>query len=451
MLSKRFFKEILLTSRLAAPICAMFLANMLMQIVDTFFVGKLGADALAGLSIGSAVFSVFMIAGLGLLMGLDYLVSKAYGERDLARCRHLLVQGSLLAFAVSLPLIGVMHLAPLGFQRFGLSEVVSTNATEYLLPLSWSLTPFLLTNTFRMYLQGQGNASAAFYVVIAANILNAILNPIFIFGWERFEWSGMGIFGASIATLLGRIFSLLLIVGFAYFHGRQPLREYFVSRGISWHTQRQMLALGLPVAGQMLLEVGVFSGTTFAIGLLSSQELAAHQIVLHVASFTFMIPLGISAAAAVRVGQALGRRHYRRLRQVGTGSLALSFIVMSLCGLLLYFFGDSVIRVFTQDDSVVALGTKLLLVAALFQVSDGFQVTAAGALRGIGDTRASLGANLAGHWMLGFPLGLFLCFGPPALRSVGSWIGLCVGLTSVAVFLTFIWHRKSSQRSALAR
>ncbi len=444
MFSRRFFLETLRTLRLAAPISGMFLATMLMQIVDTFFVGKLGADALGGLSIGVAVFSFFMVTAMGLLLGLDYLVSKAYGERDLKECRNLLVQGLILATTVSLPLIGLMHLAPLFFRPFGLSDVISANATAFLIPLSWSLLPFLLTNAFRMYLQGQGNAAAAFYVVVLANVLNFILNPVLIFG--AFGWAGMGIAGSGVATFIGRWFSLFLIVGLTYFHTRLPLSAFAVTRAQTIATQKKLLKLGLPAAGQLLLEVGVFVATTFSIGLINAQHLAAHQIVLHIASFTFMIPLGISAAGAVRVGQAVGRRHFYRVATVGNGALFLSFMIMASFGLALSLFGDSVLRIFSHEEPVIAIGKKLLIVAALFQISDGFQVTAAGVLRGIGNTKASLWANFVGHWWFGFPLGLYLCFGSAKLESFGAWIGLSVGLTAVAAALMGVWLAKSNGR-----
>jgi MATE family multidrug resistance protein len=210
---------------------------------------------------------------------------------------------------------------------------------------------------------------------------------------------------------------------------------------VDWARLKRLSALGFPAAAQRGLEIGVFALATTLIGTLDAESLAAHQVALNAASVSFMVPLGISSAAAVRVGQALGRRDPEGALLSGWTAMGLGGAFMAFAGLCFFAFPEAIVRIFSQDEAVIAIGVKLLYIAALFQLNDGFQVVATGALRGAGDTRTPMLANLVGHWLLGLPVGWWLCFrmdwGAP-----GLWAGLSVGLIFVGVVLAYFWSTR---------
>jgi MATE family multidrug resistance protein len=228
---------------------------------------------------------------------------------------------------------------------------------------------------------------------------------------------------------------------------RRRTRLFQTSLAPDWPRLRRLATLGFPAAAQRGLEIGVFATATMLIGRLSPESLAAHQVALNAASVTFMVPLGISSAAAVRVGQALGRRDAEWAHLSGWMALWLGGVFMALAGLCFLIFPEEIVRLFSEDEGVIAIGVRLLYIAALFQLFDGFQVVATGALRGAGDTRTPMLANLVGHWLLGLPVGWWLCFrmewGAP-----GIWTGLSTGLIFVGAVLAYFWSTRLEQFQA---
>jgi MATE family multidrug resistance protein len=440
---KSHFEEMKPLISLAAPIAFSHMANMLMQIVDTFFVGRLGPEAIGGVSLGSGLFAIVMMVAVGLLLGLDYSVSIAFGGKKYDECHNLLIQGFYLSLILALPLIGVLEFSAHHFEYFGIAPNLAHLAGDYLKALAFSLLPFLLFTACRQYLQATGTAGPILAIFIAANLINALGNWTFIFGHLGFR--AMGVAGAGLATNISRWLMLLALVLYTL-HRNKKMNFSMRRVGLRLHSKiiRELVGLGIPASGQLLLEVGVFVTCTFMIGRLGAIPLAAHQIVLQIASLTFMVPLGISAASAVVVGQSLGASHPERAVRLGNYAIILSGCIMAIFGTTLFIFGRPIIGAFTQDASVVVIARQLLLVAAFFQIFDGIQVTATGSLRGAGTTRASLLANLFGHWAIGLPIGLTLCF-LLHWNAVGMWVGLITGLATVAVALLFVWKNKTRE------
>lgn len=424
--------------RLAAPVAATHLANMTMQVVDTLFVGRLDTYALAGVSVGNAVFGTLMTVGIGLSLGLDYLISHAYGGKRVSECNRLFFQGLYIAIGYSVAAILAMQLFASYFGLFGISPEIASQAESYLRSCSLSLLPFLVFTSMRQYLQATGSAMPMLYIVLAGNVVNAFFNWILIFG--NLGSDPLGVLGAGIATTIARAFMFLALLGYLY---SRNLRSSFAlesaPKALSWPTIRSILTLGAPAAGMILLEVGVFSASTLFAGRLGAVPIAAHQIVLQVASFTFMVPLGISSAAAVLVGQSMGAEDPHRATRLGWHAFVMGVSVMAFFALVMIVGSQPLLGAFTHDAAVIATATSLLFIAALFQISDGAQTVLAGALRGTGNTRSPLWANLIGHWFVGFPLGLLLCY-PLGLGVTGVWIGLSAGLTVVALALLKIWR-----------
>jgi multidrug resistance protein, MATE family len=429
--------------RLAAPIAFSQMANTFMQIVDTFFVGKLGPESLGGVSLGSGLFAILMVIAIGVLLGLDYRISHAYGARKYEDCQKFLVQGFYLAVGLALPLIAILLVLSGHFANFGIGPGVSAQAGAYLRTLSFSMLPFLLFAACRQYLQATGTAGPILAIYIIANLTNAFGNWLFIFGHWGFPQ--MGVAGSGMATTISRTLMFLFILGYTLW--RNHRLDFSLRRaGLRFHRAmvKDLLVLGLPASGQLVLEVGAFVVSSFLIGRLGSVPLAAHQIVLQIASFAFMMPMGISAAAAVVVGQAIGAKQPARAVRQGWLAIGLGGSVMACFAILLFSFNHLILGAFSQTPEVIEIARTLLVFAISFQIFDGIQVVATGALRGAANTRASMLANLFGHWGVGLPIGALLCFkfhwGAP-----GIWCGLVIGLGTVSATLLKVWSGQTKR------
>jgi MATE family multidrug resistance protein len=427
--------------RLAIPVAIAQMANMLMQVVDTYFVGQLGAEALGGVGIGTSIFSPLMVFGVGILFGMDYPVSHAIGARDHKTANHYLIQATWIAALISIPLTALMFWVGSDLSVLGIERSTAAQAKIYLDILAWSLPSNLLFMSFRQYLTSHGAATPTLIIMILANVINAFLNWVLVFG--RLGTDPMGISGSAWATFYSRLFMMVAVIAYTYwFSSKNGLNLSATPLGFETDKIKKILRLGIPASLQLLLEVGVFAGATLIAGRLGAVPVAAHQIVLQIASFTFMIPLGFSSAASVRVAQALGRGEPENAHAAGSLAIGFGAAIMTVCGLTIFLFGNTILDFFTTDLAVVEVGQKLLLIAALFQISDGIQVVSTGALRGTGDTRKSMVANLFGHWFLGLPLGLVLCF-TFDWGITGIWAGLSTGLTVVAVALLVLWRKRT--------
>lgn len=425
---------------LAVPVVIAELGWMSMSVVDTVMVGRLGPEAIGAVSIGSVLFYTVGVFGAGMLLGLDTLVPQSCGAGDLPDCHHSLIQaiyGSLLMTpALMLPMFALLP----WLDSFGLDPEVARQAKPYTSALLWSAPPLLLYMALRQYLQGMDRVKAVMFTLISANVVNAVANWLFIFG--NAGMPEFGVAGAGWASCASRIYMCLALLGYLVYDAKKHNTGLLqASLGVDLQRLRQLTRLGFPAAVQRGLEVGVFALATAIVGTLDAVSLAAHQIALQAASVSFMVPLGVSSAAAVRVGQALGRRDPEGAHRAGWTALGISGVFMLCTGLAFFLFTDEIIRIFSADPDVVAIGVTLLYIAAFFQLCDGFQVVATGALRGAGDTKTPLLANLFGHWFLGLPVGWWLCF-QMDWGAAGVWSGLSLGLITVGAVLAYFWSTR---------
>ncbi len=431
---------------LAVPVVLAEIGWVGMGIVDTIIVGRLGPAAIGAVGFGSILFLAIANFGMGLLLGLDTLVSQSFGADDLADCHRWLLQGIYLALLVALPLAAIAVLVIVSLPAWGLEPDVLRLARPYLHIVSWSLLPLLFYAAFRRYLQAMGIVKPVTFALVSANVINAVANWLLVFGHLGFPELGTN--GSAVATLVSRIYMAAVLVGAVLFY---DVRHHVSLFSIRWAPDgagiRRLFGLGLPAASQVTLEIGVFAAATGLAGRLDAISLAAHQIVLSLASLTFMVPLGVASAGAVRVGHAIGRRDGPGAVRAGWTGILLGVSFMASAGLTFALAPQPLLRLFTADRAVLAIGRSLLLVAAGFQLFDGVQGVSTGVLRGLGDTRTPMFSNLAGHWLLGLPTGYLLCF-VLGWGVIGLWVGLSVGLISVALVLITTWRRRSL---ALAR
>jgi MATE family multidrug resistance protein len=425
---------------LALPVVLAELGWMTMGLVDTLMVGRLSPEAIGAAGVGSSLFMGVVIFAMGLLLGLDTLVSHAFGAGLSDECHRWLVYGTLLGAVLSFPLMFALWSIAAGLDRWGLDPVVLVLTRDYLVVVTWSALPLLLYAAFRRYLQGMGIVRPVMQALILANVANVIMNWIFIFG--HLGAPALGVRGAAWATVVSRVVMAGFLFAVIVYRERDRRPGLFeTSMRIDPAMIRRLLRIGAPAAAQITLEVGVFAAATALAGRLAPAALAAHQIAINIAAFTFMVPLGISSAGAVRVGHAVGRRDPAGAARAGWTALLFGVLFMSGAAASFVLLPRALIGAFTSDEGVLGIGTRLLMVGAVFQLFDGVQGVATGVLRGLGDTRTPMLWNLAGHWFIGLPAGYTMCF-VLGLGVIGLWWGLSSGLIICGVALLVAWSRR---------
>ena len=423
--------------RLAAPIAVAQAGMALMGLVDTAVVGRVGPVALGAVGLGNGIFFGLAIAGLGLMMGLDPLISQAVGAGQLDRARLLLIQSGWLALLGTAVLSVPIILSPLLLEHLGTPPEVVAPARAFIFCRLPGLLPMLLFIGARSYLQGLGRTRALVVSTVLANVANLGLDVLFVFG--KGPIPPMGAAGAGLATSLCSLFQFAVLAFYAReksvgFTGARPSFKPDPA------ALKEALRIGLPVGLQLAAEVGIFSIAGILAGNLGEIPLAAHQVALALASFTFCFALGVGGAGGTRVGWAVGAGDSLAMRRRGFIAIATGAGLMAIFGLMFFFFPIQSAAVVSNSAEVLAATAPLLAIAALFQIADGTQAVGAGVLRGAADTRFSFLANLFGHYCVGLPVSLICGF---VLKRgiIGIWWGLSAGLFTVALalLLRFNW------------
>jgi MATE family multidrug resistance protein len=316
---------------------------------------------------------------------------------------------------------------------------------SYVFTVAWSLPSVFLFFVLQRYWQAQHRAVAFTVIILGANVLNLVGNLALGLGWWGFP--RLGVQGLALSTVIGRSVMLLAAAGYTWWRFNRQIPALAKYDRV---TQRQFWKLGLPATGHVTLEVGAFGLATFLVASLGAVPLAAHHVCLMMAATTFMFPLGLSSAAAVRVGRFIGAGEPAHARMAGWICIGLAIGVMACFAVGYLLLPRQLLRMFTTDPAVIETGLGILFLVALFQVADGIQVSTTGALRGLGNTRAAFIANLIGHFPIGLALGITLCF-VLHFGVTGMWVGLASGLAAVGTILLFTWYHKTRDLAALRR
>jgi MATE family multidrug resistance protein len=403
-------------------------------------VGPLGPPAIGAVGVGNSLHFALSVFGMGLLLGLDALVSQAYGAGRFGDTRRWLKRGTALAALLTPAFLLLGFLVRLAIPHLGFHPDVMPPMRAYFSVLIWS-TPFLLFYAaFRRYLQGVHFVTPVMFALVSANAVNATFNWFLIHGLAGFP--KLGVVGSAWATLISRIYMagvLLVAAGIARKRTASSAGAETLSSASA--DIRRLLSLGFPASAQITLEVGVFAAASALAGRLTPVAVASHQIALNIIAVSFMIPLGLASAGAVRVGYAVGAGAPARAAASGWMAIVLGVAFMACTATAFLAIPRVLIGLFSREAEVLAIASSLLFVGALFQLFDGVQGVLTGTLRGLGDTRTPMITNLAGHWLFGLPIGYLLCF-PLGLGVIGLWFGLSIGLTIVAVILLIIWTKK---------
>lgn len=434
------------TLLLAYPVVLSQLGHVLVNVCDSVMVGQTGKVPLAAVSLGVSTTTVLLVLGLGLSMGSVPLVAAADGRHDRPELGRLLVATVGLNTLAGLVLAALSQLVPPLLSHLRQPPEVVALAGPWVRVVGWSLFPLMVFQGFREFAEGLGLTRQAMFLSIGANLVNALLCYALIFG----HWGApaLGLLGSGWATLAARILMAGLMASYVLRAERlRPYREaatHWLRPDLA--VLRRLLALGLPIGVQMMFEMGAFSFSALMIGWLGATSLAAHQIAINVAAVTYMAASGIAAAATIRVGNLRGAGDRAGARQAGFAAYVLTAAFMGSMALLLIGGRQAIPHFYNHDPQVVAQATGLLLIAALFQLSDGLQVVGLGALRGLEDVKVPSVVALLAYWAVALPLGYGLGVGLK-MGAPGVWTGLLVGLSLVAGVLLVRFRRESAPQT----
>jgi MATE family, multidrug efflux pump len=420
--------------RLAAPLAAQQVGFQLMGTVDALMLGRWSDAALAGAGVGNNLLFAITCIAMGLVMGVDSVVPQAIGAGRPADARRAMAAGMRLALLVGLAATLLTMLSPFVLDLAHVEPDVIAEARPYVYLRALGVVPFVATIALRSYLAARGTTRPLIVAVVAGNIVNAGLDALLIYGF------GLGVLGAALATLLVQLVTLAV-----YWIAVRALDRDIPHVRSTRADIVQIARYGWPVGGQLFAEVGIFGVATVLAAAMGKVPAAAHSIALNLASMTFSFAVGVASATSVRVGHAVGAGDVRLARHRGLMGLQVGLTVMACFAATFLIIPGVIAHAFTDSTRVVAATIPLLQIAALFQLSDGTQAIGAGALRGLGDTHATLWGNLFGHYVIGLPIMLGLGFGA-ALGAPGLWWGLSAGLTVTGVYLFVRFVRSTTTR-----
>lgn len=447
-----YTKEFRYNWRLAAPVILGMLGHTFVGLVDNLMVGQLGAAELAAVSLGNSFFFIAMSLGIGFSTAITPLVAEADSEQNFIRAKSAFKHGFVLCTLMALILFGVMLLAkPLMFMMDQPKEVVIL-ALPYLDMVAISLIPLIIFQGLKQFSDGMSLTKYPMYATIIANLLNIFLNYVLIFGALGFP--KMGVVGAGLGTLISRFLMLVLM----WYFLKQLDKTKVYLKDLKFFILKQkmikkIISLGLPSALQMFFEVGIFTAAIWLSGTLGKNAQAANQIALNLSSMTFMIATGLSVTAMIRVGNQKGLKRPIELRRIAKSIFAMGVILATLFALIFLVFHQTLptfyldlndMEHFMDNQNVIQIAAELLLIAALFQISDSTQVVFLGALRGLQDVKIPTLITFISYWIIGFPICYYLG-AANRFGSVGIWIGLLAGLTASSIFLYFRFDYLSKQ------
>jgi len=433
--------------QLAYPVILGMLGHTLIAIVDNIMVGKLGATELAAVSLGNSMIFIAMSLGIGFSTAITPLVAEADVEKNETKIRAAFHHGLFLCIILGVLLFGLVVLAKPIMELLHQPEEVITLARPYLDWVAFSLVPLIIYQGYKQFADGLSMTKYSMYAIVMANVVHVIINYCLIYGIWIFP--KMGILGAGLGTVISRI---AMVVFMHYILARQErLKIYF--EGFSFNqikkeTLNKIINLGLPSAMQMLFEVVLFTAAIWLCGNIGKTSQAANQIALSITSMAFMFVVGLSVVSMIRVSNQKGMQEYKNLVIVARSIFLLAILIEVVFALLFLLFHQSLPYLFLNmenqfqiidNQEVVSIASKLLLVAAVFQISDGIQVVVLGALRGLQDVKIPMYITFVAYWVIGFPISYYLGEYTP-LKATGVWIGLFAGLTAAAFLLYLRFH-----------
>lgn len=443
-----YTKEFPENIKLAYPVILGMLGHTLVSIVDNVMVGRLGTVELAAVSLANSFVFLGMSLGIGFSTAITPLIAEADGENSVVKGRSIFHHGLVLCTILGLTLFGLIYLTKPLIVYMGQRDKVVELAKPFLDLVAFSLIPLVIFQGYKQFADGKGETKYAMWANLLCNVVHLILNIVLIYGVWIFP--EMGMLGAAYGTVISR-FVMVIYMHFALkskekFH---PYFEGFSLKAIGSNMTKKIMALGFPSAMQMFFEVALFTGAIWLSGRIGAASQAANQIALTLATFTFMFVSGLSVAGMVRVGNQKGIKDFRKLQIVARSIFLLAIIVQGTFAVLFvafhtilpgFFVNSENLQTVTDTSEVISIASGLILIAAVFQLSDGIQVAVLGALRGLQDVKIPMYITFVAYWLIGFPISIYLGLFT-GLKAMGIWIGLLSGLTTAALFLYIRFNR----------
>lgn len=444
---KKYTREFGYNFKLAYPIILAMLGHTIVGIIDNIMVGKIGATELAAASLANSFVFIALSVGVGFSTAITPLIASADTENDIAKGRKVFINGVFLCTLLGVLLFGILFYLKHFIDLMNQPHEVTEMAKPFLDIVALSLVPLVIYQGFKQFSDGKSQTKYAMYATIIANAVNLLFNYLLIYGVWIFP--EMGMMGAAYGTLIARIVMLIyFIIVMAQQDIFKPYLQKISLKEISIATSRFIASIGIPSSMQSLFEVALFTGAVWISGMIGTTSQAANQIALSMASMTFMFASGLSVAGMVRVGNQKGLKDYVKMETVAKSIMLMTFILYSGFALFFVIFHNYIPLLFLNNTDpgqalmnkeVVGMAGKLLLIAAIFQISDGIQVTALGALRGIQDVNIPMVITFISYWIIGFPLCIYLGL-YTNLKAEGIWYGLLGGLTVAAIFSYLRFH-----------
>lgn len=434
--------------KLAGPIVLSQLGGTVVQLIDTLMVGRLGTKELAAVSFASSVFIIAFVFANGILFGATPLVGVSYVRGERNRLVSLFQNNILLALTGAVVISGVLLCVAKLLPHMGQPDEVVRLATPYFMLLIAGVLPLMLFTAVKQFLEGLGNTAAAMIINIGANLLNVLLNYVLIFGYWGFP--ALGIIGAGIATLISR-----LAMPMAYFVLLRVRAEWwsycskFARNRFSWTYLKELLRMGMPIGLQSFFEVTSFAFSSVMIGWIGAVPLAGNQIVNNLSNLSFMVVLGIAAATTIRVSHQMGMHDYQAVRMAANASIHLCLLTNAVTALLFITLRVPIVTIFTTDPAVIKIGSQLLVLAGIFQLSDGMQAIGAGILRGLADVRITMIYAFIVYICICLPMGYVMAF-PLGMGAAGIWTAYIASLSIAAVLFRLRYMKRFRELDQLS-
>ncbi|MDY0986413.1 MATE family efflux transporter [Flavobacterium sp. CFBP9031] len=444
---KQYTKEFSYNLRLAYPIILGMVGHTLIGIVDNIMVGKIGSTELAAVSLGNSMIFIAMSLGIGFSTAITPIVAEGDAEKNDTKIRSAFHHGLFLCTILGLVLFTVIMFAKPIMELLKQPEDVIVLAKPYLGWVAFSLIPLVMYQGYKQFADGMSLTKYSMYAMVMANVLHVGINYVLIYGIWIFP--KMGIIGAALGTVISRIFLVMFM--HIMLSRRDDLKRFF--KGFSFNEIKKtmikkIISIGFPSAMQMLFEVVLFTASIWLCGNIGKTSQAANQIALSLASMTFMFAMGLSVTSMVRVSNQRGLMDYKKLIVVARSIFLLAIILETVFAIFFIIFHDYLPYIFLNmentgqildNEEVIGIASKLLLIAAVFQISDGIQVVVLGALRGLQDVKVPMYITFVAYWVIGFPISYYLGE-HTELKAQGVWVGLLAGLTAAAICLYIRFH-----------
>lgn len=435
---KPYYKD---NFRLAYPVVISQLGHTLVAFSDSIIIGHTGEVPLAAVSLGNSLFNIFMVTGIGISYGLTPQIAQEHGRGNTDTCGHLLTNSLLVNVITGLLLSAAIFIGGYYLDRLNEPPDVVEQARPFMQYLGLSFFPLMVFLTFKQFAEGLGFTRQAMNISIIGNVINVMIGISLVYG--LFGLPRMGVRGVGIATFTDR---LLMAIAMTWYVLRAPRFRVYLRRfcfaELSGRTIRKIMGIGTPVALQYIFEVSAFSGAAVMIGWIGTTELAAHQIAINLATMTYMMASGVSAAAGIRSGNHFGGRQFRELRLSAIASYHMVLVLMGAAALIFLLGNRLLPLLYISEPAVIDMAAHLLIIAAFFQLFDGTQVVGLGILRGMGDVRMPTVITMLAYWILGLPVGYWLGI-HLEMGVQGVWLGLLLGLLTASILLFFRFQART--------